>query len=179
HQYAVAVGGAQGLLESPMAVALPVSYIANKRWPYYRNLPRPTLKSFGVVMVAVPAFIIAGETAGRRFEKATWRRHFRMDTMCRERANRDQVALVKRREEARWKDMRASQKLVDFTERHQFSAIAGCWALRLGLTDRSHRDWADIKIVQARMWSQGVTIGVVIAAAAVTRTRMYRRDGMG
>jgi len=26
------------------------------------------------------------------------------------------------------------------------------------------------------MWSQGITIGVVIAAAAVTRTRMYRRD---
>jgi len=30
--------------------------------------------------------------------------------------------------------------------------------------------------VQARMWSQGITIGVVIAAAAVTRSRMYRRD---
>jgi hypothetical protein len=26
------------------------------------------------------------------------------------------------------------------------------------------------------MWSQGITIGVVIAAATVTRTRMYRRD---
>lgn len=26
------------------------------------------------------------------------------------------------------------------------------------------------------MWSQGITIGVVLAAAAVTRTRMYRRD---
>ena len=26
------------------------------------------------------------------------------------------------------------------------------------------------------MWSQGITIGVVVAAAAVTRTRMYRRD---
>jgi hypothetical protein len=26
------------------------------------------------------------------------------------------------------------------------------------------------------MWSQGITIGVVIGAAAVTRTRMYRRD---
>lgn len=32
------------------------------------------------------------------------------------------------------------------------------------------------QIVQARMWSQGITIGVVIAAAAVTRSRMYRRD---
>jgi len=32
------------------------------------------------------------------------------------------------------------------------------------------------KVVQARMWSQGITIGVVIAAAAVTRSRIYRRD---
>jgi hypothetical protein len=32
------------------------------------------------------------------------------------------------------------------------------------------------QVVQARMWSQGITIGVVIAAAAVSRTRMYRRD---
>jgi len=67
HQYAVAVGGAQGFLGA-LGAALPASYIANKRWPYYRNL-QPSLKAFGVVLVVVPAFIIAGETAGRRFEQ--------------------------------------------------------------------------------------------------------------
>jgi hypothetical protein len=71
HQYAVAVGGAQGFLGA-LALALPASYIANKRWPYYRNLP-PSLKTFGVVMAVVPAFVIGGETAGRRFEQDKWR----------------------------------------------------------------------------------------------------------
>jgi hypothetical protein len=33
-----------------------------------------------------------------------------------------------------------------------------------------------LQVVQARMWSQGITIGVVIAAAAVTRSRMYRQE---
>jgi len=49
--------------------------------------------------------------------------------MRRERANPDQVALVKRRVETGWQSMTLSQKVVDFTARHQFSAIAGCWAL--------------------------------------------------
>lgn len=70
HQYAVAVGGAQGFLGA-MALALPASYIANKRWPYYRNLP-PSLKAFGVAVAVVPVFIIGGETAGRRFEQDNW-----------------------------------------------------------------------------------------------------------
>jgi hypothetical protein len=52
-------------------MTLPASYIANQRWPYYRNLP-PSLKAFGVVMAVVPAFIIAGETAGRRYEQDNW-----------------------------------------------------------------------------------------------------------
>ena len=46
-----------------LASALLASYIANKRRPYYRNLP-PLLETFGV-MAVVPAFIIGGETAGR------------------------------------------------------------------------------------------------------------------
>lgn len=53
-------------------MSLPASYIVNKRWPYYRNLP-PSMKAFGVVMAVVPAFIIAGETAGRRYEQDNWR----------------------------------------------------------------------------------------------------------
>jgi len=167
HQYAVAVGGAQGFLGG-LAAALPASYIANKRWPYYRNLP-PSLKAFGVVMVVVPAFIVSGEIAGRRFEQDNW-----------ERANPDQVALVKHREETRRQNMTMSQKVVDFTARHQFSTIAGCWVLGItgafGAIMRNPYQSLSQKVVQARMWSQGITIGVVIAAAAVTRSRVYRQD---
>jgi hypothetical protein len=49
--------------------------------------------------------------------------------MRRESANQDQVVLIKHREGTTWHDMTLSQKVVDFTARHQFSAITGCWAL--------------------------------------------------
>jgi len=167
HQHAVAVGGAQGFLGG-MVAALPASYVANKRWPYYRNLP-PSLKALGVVMVVVPSFLITAETAGRRFEQDNW-----------EGAGQDQLALIKHRKQTGWEDMTLSQRVVDFTARHQFSAIAGCWALGIagafGAIMRDPYQSLSQKIVQARMWSQGITIGVVIAAAAVSRTRMYRRD---
>ncbi|KAI0005055.1 hypothetical protein BJV74DRAFT_762603, partial [Russula compacta] len=142
-------------------------YIANKRWPYYRNLP-PSLKTFGVVMVVVPAFIIGGETAGRRFEQDNWQV--------------TAIALIKRRVETNWQNLTMRQKAVDFMARHQFSTIAGCWALGIsGAFGAIMRNpyvgkTSVLQIVQARMWSQGITIGVVIAAAAVTRSRMYRRD---
>jgi len=100
-----------------MGLALPASYLVNRSWPYYRNLP-PSLKALGVVMVVVPSFLISAENAGRRFEQDNW-----------ETADQVQVALIKRREETGWENMTLSQKAVDFTARHQFSVIAGCWAL--------------------------------------------------
>ncbi|KAH9977736.1 hypothetical protein BGW80DRAFT_1435465 [Lactifluus volemus] len=170
HQHAVAVGGAQGFLGG-MGLALPASYLANRNWPYYRNLP-PSLKALGVVMVVVPSFLISAENAGRRFEQDNW-----------EKAGQDQVALIKRREETRWENMTLSQKAVDFTARHQFSVIAGCWALGIagafgGLCGIRAYQSLSQKVVQARMWSQGITIGVVIAAAAVSRDvgRPVNRD---
>lgn len=120
-------------------MSLPASYIVNQRWPYYRSLP-PSLKAFGVVMAVVPAFVIAGETAGRRYEQNNWQvtpgflrdqkfTYFYRTVWDRERANPDQVALIHRRSETRWENMTLGQKAVDFTARHQFSVIAGCWAL--------------------------------------------------
>ncbi|KAI0307126.1 hypothetical protein B0F90DRAFT_1685342, partial [Multifurca ochricompacta] len=116
------------------------------RWPYYRNLP-PSLKTLGIVMVVIPSFIISAETAGRRFEQEDWQA---------------------------WEKMPLSEKVIDFTARHQYSVIAGCWAV--GIAGAFGAIMRNPCVVQARMWSQGLTIGVVIAAAAVTRTRMYRRD---
>jgi hypothetical protein len=49
--------------------------------------------------------------------------------VSRERAGEDQVALIRRRNETGWENMTLSQKVVDFTARHQFSAIAGCWTM--------------------------------------------------
>ncbi|KAI0053611.1 hypothetical protein FA95DRAFT_1552102 [Auriscalpium vulgare] len=167
HQRAVAAGGAKGLLGG-LAAALPASYVANRRWPYYRALP-PSLKALGVVLVAIPSFVISAETAGRKFEETQWHD-----------AGKDQLDIVKNRAEQKWENMNIIEKALDVTARHQFSFIAGCWAVGItgafGYIMRDPYQSLSQKVVQARMWSQGLTIGIVIAAAAVSRTRGYRRD---
>lgn len=67
---ATVVGGAKGF-GGGLAFALPVSYLLNQRWPYYRQLP-PSLKAFGVILVAVPAFVINAEHGGLKYEKEHW-----------------------------------------------------------------------------------------------------------
>lgn len=67
---ATVAGGLKGLAGG-LALALPGAYLLNQRWAYYRALPR-NLKAFGIVVVAVPSFIIPAEHAGMRFEKLRW-----------------------------------------------------------------------------------------------------------
>lgn len=67
---ATVVGGAKGFTGG-LAFALPASYLLNRRWAYYRHFP-PSLKAFGVILVAVPAFVINAEHAGLKYEKEHW-----------------------------------------------------------------------------------------------------------
>lgn len=70
HQQATIVGGAKGFFGG-LAVILPASLLAHRRWPYYRALP-PSIKALGVVSVVVPSFVIAAEQAGHAFERQRW-----------------------------------------------------------------------------------------------------------
>ena len=69
-QRATIVGGLKGLAGG-LGVALPASYLLYRRYPYYRAL-QPSLKAFGVILVAVPAFVIRAERAGLKFEREQW-----------------------------------------------------------------------------------------------------------
>ena len=68
----------------------------------------------------------------------------------------------------------ASERIADKFEKKRYQSMSQkVWI--------DHRKYGRLiskywQIVQARMWSQGITIGVVIAAAAVTRSRTYRRE---
>ncbi|THH12367.1 hypothetical protein EW145_g14 [Phellinidium pouzarii] len=71
HQVAVVKGGAKGFFGG-LAVALPTSFLLQRRSAYYRTLT-PALKAFGVVIVSVPAFVICAERAGLAYERTQWR----------------------------------------------------------------------------------------------------------
>lgn len=70
HQSAVIAGAAKGFFGG-LAVALPLSYLLQRRSPYYRSLT-PALKAFGVVLVAVPSFVICAERSGLAYERSQY-----------------------------------------------------------------------------------------------------------
>ncbi|KAI0082489.1 hypothetical protein K474DRAFT_1655263 [Panus rudis PR-1116 ss-1] len=160
-QRATIIGGAKGFTGG-LAVALPASYILNKRWHYYRQLP-PSLKAFGVILVAVPAFIISAEKAGQRFEREQWSDVGKME-----------IDEVHRREQQRWESLTFGQKVRDVAVRHEYGIIGGAWALSMatafGIIMRNPYQTTAQKIVQARMWAQGLTIGILIASGVLVHS---------
>ena len=67
------------------------------------------------------------------------------------------------------------QKIGDWAVRHEYSIILGSWALTVALAGsvimRDRYQSLPQKVVQVRMWAQGLTIGVLIAAGALTHTK--------
>jgi len=159
---ATVVGGAKGFTGG-LAFALPTSYLLNRRWAYYRQLP-PSLKAFGVILVAVPAFVINAEHAGLRYEKEHWSD-----------AGAHELDILKQRVQDRWDKMGPLEKLKDVAGRHEYGLIGGAWAATMvgafGWIMRDKYQTMPQKIVQARMWAQGLTIGILIAAGALTHAR--------
>jgi hypothetical protein len=70
HQRYVVTAGAKGFAGG-LAFSLPASYFLHQRWPYYRHLPL-SLKTFGVIGIAVPAFAICAERASQRYDRLHW-----------------------------------------------------------------------------------------------------------
>lgn len=133
---ATIVGGAKGF-GGGLAFALPVSYLLNRRWTYYRQLP-PSLKAFGVILVAVPAFVINAEHAGLKYEKEHWcvatlvRRSCWSPTSCDPRCRTDvgahELDIRKEREQASWDKMGPLEKLKVIAGKHEYGFIGGAWA---------------------------------------------------
>jgi hypothetical protein len=115
YQQAVVSGGIKGLVAGS-AAAFPGSYLLNKRWPYYRQLPL-SLKALGVVMVVVPACVISAEHASQRFEREQWTG-----------IGKEELDLQQQRALERWQAMSTGEKAKDWVGRHQYSFIGGAWA---------------------------------------------------
>jgi len=72
----------------------------------------------------------------------------------------------------------------DVAARHEYGLIGGAWALSMvgafSIIMRNPYQTLPQKVVQARMWAQGLTIGIIIAAGALTHSRHVREtDDVG
>ncbi|KAJ7506536.1 hypothetical protein B0H11DRAFT_1971693 [Mycena galericulata] len=135
------------------------SFYAHRRWAYYRHLP-PSLKVLGVLVLAAPALSIQAERRGLEYDKSQW--------------EGDGVQILHAQEAhelSRWEKMSTGDKVADWARRHEYSIIVGGWALSLaaagGIISRNKYQTTAQKVVQARMWAQGLTIAIILAAAGL------------
>jgi len=146
-----------------LAISLPASFAAHRYWPAYRALP-PHLKALGVVLVVGPAWAIQTERRGVEFdEQHNWKG-----------VSRQLLDSAKARETSEWDGLSTKEKMSKWVARHQYQVILGSWATSMAVAGtiimRDRHQSTSQKVVQARMWAQGLTIGILIAAGIVTHS---------
>jgi hypothetical protein len=123
-----------------------------------------SLKALAAAIIVVPAFSIQAERRGLEYDKSQWK-GIGKQTLDEEAA----------KVEAEWEALPMKAKIGTWAERHQYSIILGSWALSMAVAgaiiSRDKYQSVPQKVVQARMWAQGLTIGVLIAAGAMTSSK--------
>lgn len=139
---------------------IPTNWALSRRFPGYRNLPLPG-KAFLCLMMVVPVGTVFAEKAGEHYIAETQWRGVGWDELSRE----------KQQAEARWAAMSTGDKIKDWTNRHQYGVIGGSWAASLGIAfgivARNKYQTFPQKLVQARMYAQGLTVAVLMASAVL------------
>lgn len=153
-------GAVEGILGG-LAISLPLSYLAHRRFPAYRALP-PSLKALGIVLVVGPTYAIQTERRGLEFdEERYWTG-----------ATKRVIENAKRQEQSQWQKLTPGQKVLQWAKQNQYSVILGSWAVSMAIAGtivmRDRHQSTSQKVVQARMWAQGLTIGVLVGAGILT-----------
>ncbi|OJT08005.1 Respiratory supercomplex factor 2, mitochondrial [Trametes pubescens] len=161
HHSATVRGAIEGVLGG-LVLSLPASFYMQRNWAYYRALP-PHLKALGVIFVVAPCYAIQAERRGVEFDKSTWTG-----------AGKAELDREERVQQSRWEMMDAKAKFKEWALQNQYKIIVGSWAASMAVAGvivmRDRYQSTPQKVVQARMWAQGLTIGVLIAAGVLTQS---------
>jgi len=162
HQKATVRGAIEGVLGG-LAISLPASYYFQRTSQYYRALP-PHLKALGIIMVVGPCYAIQAEHRGVEYDKSTWTG-----------AGVQELVREEKVEQSRWNALGNKEKLKDWAIRNQYRIILGSWTASMAVAGvivfRNKYQTLPQKIVQARMWAQGLTIGILIGAGILTQSQ--------
>lgn len=146
-----AIGGAVGL-----GLGLAVVYAANARFHTIRNLTLP-MKTFLVTSSATFASIIAADRASRNYENAR-----DPSRQYKDRASTDAEAV--RAQES------TAQRLKDWGRENRYPIVTASWIASIGIAfaavNRNPYLSKSQKLVQARVYAQGLTLAVLMATAA-------------
>lgn len=155
HYHEVLMGGATGSALG-LGVGLAASYIAQKRSPFYRTLTLP-LKAFFVSSSVTFAAIVNADRRSRAYE-----------------TNRTSMYQFEDRTAKALKEQRANmtpmEKAKEFGREYRYPIVTASWVASMGaslaLVSRDKYLTGAQKLVQARVYAQGLTLLVLIATAA-------------
>ncbi|KAF8559142.1 hypothetical protein OG21DRAFT_881600 [Imleria badia] len=163
----------RGALEGGLigtGIALPTFYLLNRRSSYYRSVPFP-IKLLGGVIIVAPLVTIQAEKRSLGFGHRHWTELGKSHLERREHEERE-----------RWAALSRKDKVAEWAANHQLSVIMGSWATTMAVAGcvimRDPLLTMPQKVVQVRLWAQGLTIGVVIAAAALTHAQRAQATEM-
>ncbi|KAK3393777.1 hypothetical protein B0H63DRAFT_27913 [Podospora didyma] len=147
-----ALGGSIGLAAGVAGVTL-----ASRRYPAFRSLTIP-FRSFLVTSAGTFAAIITAERASINYQRAK-------DPMNSYKDASQQFA-----EQARLNES-SSKRLKDWGRENRYTIVFTSWIAAMGialaLVGRSKYSTTSQKLVQARVYAQGLTLAVLIATAAL------------
>ncbi|EPQ31386.1 uncharacterized protein PFL1_00721 [Pseudozyma flocculosa PF-1] len=159
-QYNTAISAAATGFAVGTLCAAPVAFLANRSLPTFRNLT-PAIKTSLVFSVGIATGVIRADKAGIAFDKE----HYS-----------DKGAAIQRRyqtsEERQWDQLSFRDKALTWAKENKFGVVAGSWVTSMGLTfayiNTQPLSFAQ-KLVQARVWAQGLTLASLIGMAAITQ----------
>jgi hypothetical protein len=172
-QYQAALRGALKGSGAGLAVSAPGAYFLHKTWQPFTRLTLP-LKAMFVTMATVSAGVIAADKAGIAFEH---------DSYSDEGAQT--IRRYRSREEQQWDQLSTRDKILTYTKDNKFSFVAGAWVASMGgifaYINSQPMSFAQ-KLVQTRVWAQGITLASLVAMAGITQIPsagdkiLYERD---
>ncbi|EPS40126.1 hypothetical protein H072_6059 [Dactylellina haptotyla CBS 200.50] len=156
HYAAVVKGGLKGGAYG-LGIGGASAYLLNHRYPFFRSLTLP-LKAFFVTSSATFALIVAADNASRGFEAT---RHHTNITF------QDETARILAENRAR---MTPKERFMDWGRENRYKIVGTSWvasmAGSLALVYRDKYLTRAQKLVQARVYAQGLTLMVLLASAA-------------
>lgn len=158
------LGGAIGLAGGAIG-----NFVLTKRWAFYRTLTVP-FRAFFVSSTTTFFAIIYADRYSRAFEKER--------TAALDYKDTTQRLLAERRAK-----MTPGEKMLDWGREHRYPIVTCSWLASMGaslaIVSRNKYLNTGQKLVQARMYAQGLTLAVLVATAAleVSDQRNKKKSG--
>ncbi|PWN32794.1 uncharacterized protein FA14DRAFT_181472 [Meira miltonrushii] len=156
-----------------IAVAGPAAYFLHRTWQPFQRLTLP-LKAMFVTFATVSAGVIAADKAGIAFDQE----HFTDE-------GAQKIRQFRTEEEKEWAELSTRDKALTWTKDNKFGVVAGSWiASMAGIFAYIHNQPMPFsqKLVQTRVWAQGITLASLVAMAGITQIPsagdklLYKRD---